>query len=252
MLREHSIQIGLSPLGVDNSELFVAHTGSFAKANDTAVELINAGIDVIVIDSITSMLPSSFFEKDSEEVKELDGTKQIGAAARDLGNMLKMLNYLNEKTVIIVLSQMRNKFLQHGAMHQHTGGLALDHASSTIVKLSSSAREADQIQGEVVSGDTIFKRPIGREVNWEVQKNKLGPTFGTGTFTFYYAGETIGVDSFGELVDVASSYGIVKKGGAWYNIYDEALQGKQKASAYLANNPEVVAKLEEELNERLS
>lgn len=238
-------------LGVDNSKLFLANTGSFAAMNDTAVELIKAGIGVLVVDSITNLLPGSFFEKDSEEVKGLDGTKQIGSSARDLGNALKMMNYVNEETAIILISQIRNKFLQQGAMHQHTGGLAVEHASSTIIKLQSSAREADQLTGSVTVGDKIFEEPVARKVSWEVQKNKVGKTFGTGEYYLYYAGEFIGVDSLGEVLDLADAFGIIKKGGSWYTIYNERIQGKVAAAEYLRSHPEVVDKIKAELSERI-
>ena len=43
-------------------------------------------------------------------------------------------------------------------------------------------------------------------------------------------------------------YGIVAKGGAWYTIYDERLQGDEKAKKYIRENPEIARKLEEEVN----
>jgi hypothetical protein len=42
--------------------------------------------------------------------------------------------------------------------------------------------------------------------------------------------------------------GIVEKGGAWYTVNGERFQGRAKAVAYLKENPDVVDKLEEEIN----
>jgi hypothetical protein len=42
---------------------------------DVGVGLMNAGVDLIVIDSITSMLPAIYFEKDTDEMKALEALR---------------------------------------------------------------------------------------------------------------------------------------------------------------------------------
>ena len=42
--------------------------------------------------------------------------------------------------------------------------------------------------------------------------------------------------------------GVVEKGGAWYTVDGERLQGRAKAVQYLRDNPEVVKKLIGEVN----
>jgi recombination protein RecA len=44
--------------------------------------------------------------------------------------------------------------------------------------------------------------------------------------------------------------GIVEKGGAWYTVDGERLQGRAKAVQYLRDNPEVVEKLSGEIDAR--
>ena len=43
-------------------------------------------------------------------------------------------------------------------------------------------------------------------------------------------------------------YGLIEKGGAWYTIEGERLQGRAKAVQYLRDNPKVVAKLIEKID----
>ncbi len=64
----------------------------------------------------------------------------------------------------------------------------------------------------------------------------------------YYQGETLGVDKVGETLDVAEMCGLVEKGGAWYTVDGERLQGRAKAVQYLKDNPDVANKLIEEIN----
>lgn len=41
--------------------------------------------------------------------------------------------------------------------------------------------------------------------------------------------------------------GVVEKGGAWYTVNGERLQGRAKAVQYLRDNPEVVDLLKEQI-----
>jgi hypothetical protein len=42
--------------------------------------------------------------------------------------------------------------------------------------------------------------------------------------------------------------GAIEKGGAWYTVNGERLQGRAKAVQYLRDNPDVVIKLQEEIS----
>jgi len=42
--------------------------------------------------------------------------------------------------------------------------------------------------------------------------------------------------------------GAVEKGGAWYTVDGERLQGRAKAVQYLRDNPKVVEKLQKEIS----
>ena len=42
--------------------------------------------------------------------------------------------------------------------------------------------------------------------------------------------------------------GIIEKGGAWYTVEGERLQGRAKAVQYLKENPKIVDKLIKDIN----
>ena len=114
-------------LGVDVKNLIYSNARSMNEMVDVGVQLMKAGVDMIVVDSISAMLPAIYFEKDSEELKQLENTKQIGAEAKDMTNAVKMLNFANnqEKPVLLVfISQLRNNIGTMFASHMPTGGLA--------------------------------------------------------------------------------------------------------------------------------
>jgi recombination protein RecA len=235
-------------LGVDSSKLIYSPAKTVNDMVDVAAKLMEAEVDMIVVDSISALLPAIYFEKDGNEMKDLQDTKQIGAEAKDMTHAVKMLNYANKNTLLVLISQQRNQFGSMHASHIPTGGMAVKFFSSTVIKLWSSEAEANAIKAGVKVGDKIIEQRVGRPVNWIVDYNKLGPPNLSGQYDFYYQGETLGVDLIGETLDVAEMCGIVEKGGAWYTVNKERFQGRAKAVQYLRENPKVVKILQDAIN----
>ena len=235
-------------LGVDSSKLIYSPAKTVNDMVDVAAKLMEADVDMIVVDSISALLPAIYFEKDGNEMKDLQDTKQIGAEAKDMTHAVKMLNYANKNTLLVLISQQRNQFGSMHASHIPTGGMAVKFFSSTVIKLWSSEAEANAIKAGIKVGDKIIEQRVGRPVNWIIDYNKLGPPNLSGQYDFYYQGDTLGVDRVGETLDVAEMCGIVEKGGAWYTVNGERFQGRAKAVAYLKENPDVVDNLVGEIN----
>ena len=235
-------------LGVDSSKLIYSSAKTVNDMVDVATQLMEADVDIIIVDSISALLPAIYFEKDSDELKKLEDTKQIGAEAKDMTHAVKMLNYANKNTLLVLISQQRNQFGSMHASHIPTGGMAVKFFSSTVIKLWSSEAEANAIKAGVKVGDKIIEQKVGRPVNWIIDYNKVGPPGGNGQYDFYYQGESLGVDGVGETLDVAEMCGVVEKGGAWYTVDGERIQGRAKAVQYLRDNPKVVTKLAGEID----
>jgi recombination protein RecA len=218
-------------LGVDVSNLIVSKARTINEMVDVGVNLMEAGVDIIVVDSITSLLPAIYFEKDSDELKQLENTKQIGAESRDFSNAWKMINYANNKakpTLFILISQSRNNISAMYTSQQPTGGQATKFYSSTIVKLFSSESDNQAIKGKINVGDKLIEEKIGRKVRWDLQFSKTSPGFQSGEYDFYFRGNDVGIDSIGDLVDTAELMGIVARTGAWYNLEDGTkVQGRE-------------------------
>lgn len=236
-------------LGVDSSSLIYSSAKTINDMVDVATQLMDAGVDMIVVDSISALLPAIYFEKDSVELKKLEDTKQIGAEAKDMTHAVKMLNYANKNTLLVLISQQRNQFGSMHASHIPTGGMAVKFFSSTVIKLWSSEAEANAIKSGIKVGDKIIEQKVGRPVNWIIDYNKLGPMGLSGQYDFYYQGETVGIDSVGEVLDISEMMGVIQKGGAWYTIGEERFQGRVKALEYLRSNPKVVDELREKIYE---
>jgi len=56
----------------------------------------------------------------------------------------------------------------------------------------------------------------------------------------------------GEMIDLGVLHGFVEKSGAWYAYEGTKIgQGKANSAKFLADNPEVAAKLEKQLRDKL-
>jgi recombination protein RecA len=218
-------------LGVDTSKLIVSQARTINEMVDVGVNLIEAGVDIIVVDSITSLLPAIYFEKDSTELKQLENTKQIGAESRDFSNAWKMLNYANNKvkpTLLILISQSRNNINAMYTSQQPTGGQATKFYSSTVVKLFSSESDNQALKGKIYVGDKAIEEKVGRKVRWELQFSKTSAAFQSGEYDFYFRGDNLGIDGVADLVDTAELVGIVERTGAWYLLPDGSkVQGRE-------------------------
>ena len=86
---------------------------------------------------------------------------------------------------------------------------------------------------------------IGNRTRAKVVKNKMAPPFREAEFDIMY-GE--GIAHGGELVDLGVKLDLVQKAGSWFSMGETRIgQGREAAKAYLHDNPEIAAKLEEDI-----
>jgi recombination protein RecA len=234
-------------LGIDNDELILIQKKSFGGITDEIMPLIRAGIDFLVIDSISDALPEVFVDKDGGAV-EFDKMKQLGAHAKSCTMMVNAIHYENDRTAVVLISQTTTKIEQTYVKQVPHGGQKVPFASSQIIKLTSSNTEGQQIMGNTYVGDLILEAPIGRKVDYYVEKNKLGPQSRKGKYDLYYAGDFVGIDAVGEIVDTAETFGIVTKKGAWYTVEGQQFQGRPKVIAALRDDDVLLKTLKERIS----
>jgi recombination protein RecA len=239
-------------LGVDTSQLIYSEARSINDMVDVGVALLQAGVDLIVIDSISSLLPAVYFEKDSDELKALDQTKQIGAESKDLKHAWLMLNYANNRekpALIVAISQARNNIQATYTQAAPTGGLTTQFMSSTIVKLFSSSSDSQAIKAKIQIGDKLIEQKVGRKVRWEVLNSKTSAPGDSAEYDFYYRGDNIGIDTVGDLVDTAEMLGFVSRTGAWYLMEDGSkVQGRDAFVAKVKEDKDLQQKLIEKMS----
>lgn len=235
-------------MGVDVENLLYYDDKTVNGLVDNGVKLMSAGIDVIVLDSVSALLPGSFVDKG--ELKDFADTGAMAALTRDLSQRaLPMLGEANKNnTMFIQISQARASSSGMYWGLGPTGGMAVPFYSSTILKLWSTGGNDNTRTGDVFNGDMIVKKPIARKVTWTVEKNKTGPEGETGDYWLYYDGDFIGIDRYEEMLDLGVNKGIITKAGAWYSYGDQQLgQGKRNSADFLREETDLYEQIKEEI-----
>lgn len=231
-------------LGVDTSELILVQKRSVGAATDEVIPLIKAGLDVLVIDSISDLLPEAFVDEKGE-LKEFDKQKQIGAQARSLAIMINALRYVNDNTAIILLSQTTTDLSGMYPIQIPQGGKKVGFASSQIIKLNST--KTDIKKDSVVVGDNVYEEPNRREVEYTVEKNKMAPAHKTGRYVARFEGPVVGIDREDELVRLAKRYGVLE-GSTWLSFEDVKHQGNENFAKALKADPELFHRIQQRLH----
>lgn len=163
--------------GCDPKKIEIAADLDYAEQ---ALELMYAytaaGIPVVGLDSIPSLVPK--VEKDKDEV----GYQRVGERARLLNTELPKLRELQKKTgtTIILLNQLRDDIgsMGFGDGLKAPGGYSLEHNSCLILKMKKGLQEKMTILGEEES--------IGQIIKARVEKSRVCPPKRTATFYLYF------------------------------------------------------------------
>jgi recombination protein RecA len=226
-------------LGVNNDELILIQSKASGKIEDELRPLIYNKIDVVVIDSISEIMPDAFIDQKTGELMDQDHRKQMGAQAKAIKQLITGIEYMNEgDTAFLMLSQTTTEIGQTYVKQIPHGGKKMLFAASQIIKITSSNTEAKQIKGKDYVGTQVFETLIGRSVDAIVEKNKLGKQWTTCSYDIYYAGDSVGIDRVGEVVDEAIKFGAIKKGGAWFTFAEQQFQGRPALVKFFKGEPD--------------
>ncbi len=214
-------------LGVDVENLLISQPDSGEQALEITEQLIrSSAVDIVVIDSVAALTPRAELEGEM-------GDSKVGLQARLMSQALRKLTAAISKTntTCIFINQLREKIgVMFGNPETTTGGNAL--------KFYSSVRLDIRRIGSLKDGDEIS----GSQTRVKVVKNKVAPPFRKAEFDIIY-GE--GISREGEIIDLGSDLGVIKKSGSWYSYNDTRLgQGRDAAKKMIKDNPELAEELE--------
>lgn len=216
--------------GVNINDLYISQPGSGEEGLEIVDNLVRSNaFDIIVIDSVAALVPRA-------EIEGEMGDSSMGVQARLMSQALRKLTAVisKSKTVVIFINQLRLKIgMVFGNPETTTGGQAL--------KFYASQRFEVRKIGNLKSGD----ENIGVRIKVKVVKNKLAAPFKTVEFDMIFNEPGIFSKS-GEVIDLGTGYGIVKKTGNTFTLNlpgKEEIKlgiGREKSKASLYGNQELL------------
>lgn len=216
--------------GVNLDTLLISQPDNGEQGLEIAETLVRSGaVDVVVVDSVAALTPRAEIEGDM-------GDTHVGLQARLMSQALRKLAAAvsKSKTVLIFTNQIRMKIgVMFGNPETTTGGQALKFYASVRMEI----RRTESIK----SGTDIS----GNHVRIKVVKNKVAPPFRVAEFDLMF---NEGISHEGEIVDIGTELGIIRKSGAFYYYGDQKVgQGRENAKEYLRQHPEMAAEIEERI-----
>jgi recombination protein RecA len=221
-------------IGVDLDALLVSQPDSGEQALEIVELLVSSNaVDVIVVDSVAALVPRAELEGNM-------GDHHVGLQARLMSQALRKLTGIvnRSRTSLIFINQLRMKIgVMFGSPETTTGGRALKFYASLRLDI----RRISQIKNSEGS--------IGSRIRVKVVKNKVAPPFQQAEFDILF---NKGISWHGDVLDRAVEAKVVKKAGAWYSFGDLRIgQGRDKTVAFMEENPDVCAEIEQGLFAKL-
>jgi recombination protein RecA len=226
---EHALDVTYArKLGVNLADLLISQPDTGEQALEITEQLVRSGaIDLVVIDSVAALVPKA-------EIEGEMGDAHMGIQARLMSQaMRKLTSFVSRnQCLVIFINQIRMKIgVMFGNPETTTGGNAL--------KFYASVRLDIRRTGAVKEGETV----VGNRTRVKVVKNKVAPPFREAEFDIRYG---VGVDRWGEAVDLGVERGLVEKSGAHFSLGGERIgQGRERAMEWLRGNPEAFQRLVE-------
>jgi len=195
-------------LGIDNENLLIIYPNTLEEFGDLMVKLLPT-IDLFVIDSIASLIPSGEAERDTAEAQMALSARVNSLITRKIYGSLS-----NHKTAMIFINQLREKVgVMYGSPNTTSGGHALKHFYNTRI--------------EFKSGKPIEEKDekIGIELKLNCTKNKKGKPYRVTEIDFYLNGH---LDNNKSLFYAGLRFGCIERTGNTYEFNNIKAVGQEK------------------------
>jgi recombination protein RecA len=233
---EHALDPSYASVcGVELDELLVSQPDTGEQALEITETLVRSGaIDVVVVDSVAALAPRA-------EIEGEMGEAHVGLQARLMSQALRKLSAAISKshTAVVFVNQLREKVgIIFGNPEVTPGGRALKFYSSVRIDL----RRVDTIK--------VGTKAVGTRIKAKVVKNKVASPFRFAEFDIMFGQ---GISKDGDLLDLGTEMGIIKKTGAFFSYGDTRLgQGRENAKEYLGSHPDMAQEIEQQIRANAS
>ena len=228
-------------IGVDLDRLLVVETNIMEHVYDLVIKALdNRAVDMIVIDSLPSLVPGDESEKMMEEFT-------VGLGARLTGKFFRKSSKAQRRSLInedrpctgLVINQWREKIgVMWGDNRTTPGGKAKNfhYFSRVEVKRDEWIKEKEETIGQTIKARTI--------------KNKTYRPQQTAVVDFYFTsagGFRLGAfDVIKDVVNIGIAVGLITRSGPYYSYGSQKWQGKDALVLAIREDLDLQQKLKKE------
>jgi len=216
----------MAQCGVDTSAIAVMQPTNGEEALNTIRELMDRGVDVIVLDSIAGLVPTAVAEEEFSY-------NPMAWQARFVNQSLpKLLAHLHHGSAFIAINQVRAS-LGPVALDNMPGGLAQGFFAHFLMQV--------RRHGWIKEGNDN----VGFDMEVRLRKTKVGgENWKSAVVPFRVAG---GIDILESYIREAISQKIITQAGAWYTYKDTKAMGLNGIKKIFMETPEMFEELKNEL-----
>ena len=212
--------------GVDTNNILLSQPTNGEEALDTVRDLMQSGVDVIVLDSIAGLVPTTVAEEEF-------GYNPMAWQARFVNSSLpKLLPNLQHGSALVAINQVRAS-LGPVAIDNMPGGLAQTFFAHSLLQV--------RRKGWIEEG----KEKVGFDMEIRLRKTKVGgENWKSVTIPFRVEG---GIDIVESYIREGIERKLITQAGAWYTYKDTKAMGMNGIKKAFLENPTLFEELQNEL-----
>jgi len=223
---EHSFDfVHAKNLGVDTDSLIFVQPDYGEQVVETMEELIKAKVGIIIVDSVSGIVPLAELEGQADQ-------PTMGGQARLISKLCRKIVAITKKnnTVVVFINQMRQNIMGgQWEPYTVTGGMALKHYAS--IRLEAKRKGTLKVE----------EKEVGYATKFRVVKNKT--SFPGKSCDINYLHKT-GFEKEGDIAELAVEKGILKLEGRTYSFKEQKIASSHDATnEAIKNNPILKAEL---------
>ena len=212
----------VSKCGVDVDNVLVAQPSTGEDALETVRALMDAKVDVIVLDSIAGLVPAAVMDEGFDY-------NPMAWQARFINTSLpRTLAHLKEGSAFVAINQVRSS-MGPVALDAMPGGLAQTFFSHSLLQVKR--------HGWIEEN----KERVGFDMEVRLRKSKVGgENWKSALVPFRVEG---GIDVTESFIREALDRGLISKGGPWYTYNDTKVMGMNGLKKHFVENPDQLEEL---------
>ena len=240
--------------GVDTSpeKLIVVRPRSLEQTFDMVIDALeNMHPDVIVVDSIPSMVPDAMLKV------EMSDKDFRGLQARKVTEGVRKANHFNQSTALVYINQLRvDMGVSFGNPESMPGGKGLRFWTSLLIRmrrgqwLTDKTENRDDLEDFTSVDEKKNAKRIGFMLKLRVEKTKISSTtFEECELKFFFTGE---MDAMGSLINLAIQRGVIGAARGYYEIpgIDKKIHGLGAVEKLLKGDEKLKASIIAKIKEK--